>query len=174
MHNCTCCHSCQQELALLRAQHQSLLLDYPPLKQKAILARQTLQIYKDENVQLNKSRIDLQARVAYLEQQLSQSQLEHHQENPEARRESRRLDELNRVIIAKNSQIAALKQELHLKAFEMENLRKKSQELDATNAAIISRVRVLENITKNMIITTTPPQQEKVRTINDPLSPQKI
>jgi hypothetical protein len=66
MHNCSCCSHCQQELTLIRAQHQSLLCDYPPLKERARLARQTLQIYKDENAQLNKARLDLQARIADL------------------------------------------------------------------------------------------------------------
>lgn len=66
MHNCTCCAPCQQQLAELRKKHEEMLIDYPLLRQRAVIHRQTLEIYRAENVALNAARVQLQARVAQL------------------------------------------------------------------------------------------------------------
>jgi hypothetical protein len=43
-----------------------MLIDYPLLRQRAVIHRQTLEIYRSENVALNAARVQLQARVAQL------------------------------------------------------------------------------------------------------------
>jgi chromosome segregation ATPase len=166
MHNCTCCEDCQQELQRLRAQYQSLLLDYPALKQKANMARQTMNIYKDENAQLNRTRVDLQARVAALEGEVRGVGVGSGvgAESAEARREGRKVDELVRILNCKNSEIVSLKQEASWKNYELNTLRRKVEELDAANVAYRNRVRVLENLTQNATIVT---QNEKSRAFDD-------
>ena len=66
MHDCTCCAPCRQELVELRKRHEEMLIDYPLLRERAVIHRQTLEIYRSENVALNAARVQLQARVGQL------------------------------------------------------------------------------------------------------------
>lgn len=92
MHHCTCCTQYQQELTELNHKHQALLLDLPLLRERAVLARQTLQLYKEENVRLNQTRVELLAKVQQLEEGGREG----------GGREGRRVDELVRVLNCKN------------------------------------------------------------------------
>jgi predicted RNase H-like nuclease (RuvC/YqgF family) len=64
----------------------------------------------------------------------------------QARREGRKVDELNRIISCKNSEIATLRQELSWKSYDGQALRKRLEELDCENAALKGRLRVLESL----------------------------
>lgn len=62
-HSCSCCSACQYDLDTLRAKHHSLLIDYPILKDKMLLACQTQQFYRQENAELNRTRLEQKLRI---------------------------------------------------------------------------------------------------------------